>query len=157
MGAINFYIPNDLMSELLQVENRSELITELLREHFNKGKPLKEIKEGKLKEAQTLIQEAEIIDKEIKEEREQREKQEKEMNNRDKKDEKEKEVERKRKQRETFREVFIRNWDIKKEEVEALLTEFITLLQDGKNCNIIEFMGFKQIKRKEKKEKNGII
>ena len=151
MGSTIFYVPDDLMSELKQVGNRSALITELLREYFNKAKPLEELRQTKLKESQTLIQEAEILDKEIKQEKEQLLKQEQEAKKLTEAEDKEKEAERKQKQRNTFKDIFLKNWETSKEEVESLLDEFFKLIKEEKIVNVLGFMELKQIKRKEKK------
>jgi metal-responsive CopG/Arc/MetJ family transcriptional regulator len=152
MGAINFYIPNDLMAELLKIDNRSELVANLLRDYFNKGKPLKAIKEEKLKEVNNLIDEVNVLDKEITEEEAEQREREKANNKINETEEKEKELDRKQKQINTCREIFIKNWETPKEELENLLNEFFELLKQNRIKNILEFMEAKQIKRKEKKQ-----
>jgi galactokinase/mevalonate kinase-like predicted kinase len=151
MGAVMFYIPTDLMFELTQVANRSELITNLLREHFSKGKPLEELKAQKIKESQSLLLEAKKIDKEIIAEKEEKLKQEQEAKRLLEIEDKEKEAERKQDQYNRFKDIFLKNWDINKENIDSLVNEFIQLIKEDKVKNIIEFMELKQIKRKEKK------
>lgn len=152
MGSTIFYIPDELMNDLKSIGNRSALVTSLLREFFEKvkAKPSKEQKQQKLFEAQSLIKEAQDIDKQIIEEEEKRAKEEERNRQIDNIQREEKEKEIKERRREGFKDIFIKNWEINREDVYPLLDEFLELLDSEKIKNILEFMELKQIRRKVK-------
>ncbi|MCK9595429.1 MAG: hypothetical protein M0R35_07130 [Candidatus Omnitrophica bacterium] len=150
MGAINFYIPNDLVNELMKIENRSSLITELLRDYFNKGKQLKELKEEKIKQAESLNKEVDILENEIKEEEKKKEENLKLMSEEETKEADEKQQRRKENLLKMKRETF-NNFEIDKEKIEQLFNEFLEEEKKNPGLRIIEFMQSKEIKRKERR------
>jgi phenylalanyl-tRNA synthetase alpha subunit len=149
MGTINFYLPKDLIEELDKVQNRSALVADLLRDYFNKGKPLTEIKEQKIKQIDTIAKEVEVLEEEISEEEKQRRKDKEAM------DLEYDEVQKEKKQRvsdmikATWHESFVKNWDIPADRLEDLFNEFV-FLNESQPITIIEFMQFKLIQPKQK-------
>jgi arginine deiminase len=148
-------LPIDLYDKLREEHNASQLVQNLLIEHYNKeGNPADKLKEVnkeieiKIKEADELKEKVEdiqinkeiakteiIIDKEKQQ----------------KKTEEEKLNDLRIHQREAFN-----NWVIPKEEIDALFEEYFNLLMNERVKNIIEFMNSKGIFRKVTKEYNGI-
>ena len=149
MGAINIYLSKELTEELSKVENRSALVADLLRDYFNKGKPLAEIKEQKIKQIDTIAKEVEVLEEEITEEEKQRRKDKEAMDA-----EYDAEMADKKKRvsdmmKATWRESFTRNWNIPPERLEDLFNEFVEL-NERKETTIVEFMQFKLISPKIK-------
>jgi hypothetical protein len=150
MGAINIYLSKELTEELSKVENRSALVADLLRDYFNKGKPLTEIKEQKIKQAETLYKEVDKLEVEISEEEKQRLKDKARMDAEYDAEMAEKAKDLEEKKHAIWRESFTKNWDIPAERVDDLLSEYI-LLNKKQSTTIMEFMQFKLINPKQKK------
>lgn len=146
MGAIQIYLPKEIMNELYEkIENKSQLIQNLLKEYFNKSKPLKEIKEDLIKEAEKKKQEVKQIEKE--EEEIKKEKEEKEERSRiiTEKFEKEKRERNFEKIRLNTLEV-IKKYQVSEEESLNLLEEYLKIRD---NVRLFEFMEKKGILKKE--------
>jgi len=147
---IIFNIDQDLAQTCKDMENRSLFLNDLLRETFNKDKPLTLIKQEKEKKAMELVQEAEQLETEISKEEKAKQEAKAKMDA-----EYDIEMQEKKKRvsdmiKATWRESFTKNWDIPAERVDDLLSEYI-LLNKKQSTTIMEFMQFKLINPKQKK------
>ena len=146
---IIFNIDQDLAQTCKDMENRSLFLNDLLRETFNKDKPLTLIKQEKEKKAMELVQEAEQLETEISKEEKAKQEAKAKMDA-----EYDIEMQEKKKRvsdmiKATWRESFTRNWNIPPERLEDLFNEFVEL-NERKETTIIEFMQFKLISPKIK-------
>lgn len=150
MGTINFYLSKDLVDELEKVPNRSALVADLLREHFNKNKPLKEIKEEKIKQIDSIAKEVDKLEEEISEEEKQRRIQKALMDAQYDEEMKEKEEKRKERMKALWHEIFIKNWEIEPDKLEDLFNEYVSM-NESQQISIFDFMKIKLINPKNKK------
>lgn len=156
MGALMFYIPQDIIQEVLKLSNRSEVVTNFLREYFEKEKPKFELQQKMVQQSLNLMNKADILALEIKQEEQQKLMEEEQEEHLKILERKEKEADLKQKRGAIQKELFLRNWEIKKEEAGNLAEEYLLLYDSGKVKNTIEYMELKGFKRKEEKEgKNG--
>jgi hypothetical protein len=139
---ISFNLDREIIDQLLQLENRSLFLNNLLSEHFSTNTPIKAKYEEKLKEIDKLATEADKIneqlsieEQQINREREIIEQKERDYENSD---------ERWNKIRDQQRFALISRYQVPKEEVESILNDFMVLFQSKLIKNIVEYAELKQ-------------
>ena len=145
----------EMFDKLKTEDNASQLINNLLINHYNTiGNPSEKLEEVK-KQIEEKTKEAEELKEKVEEIQINREIAKTEITTDKEKLQKKTDEESLRLLKEHQREAF-NNWAIPKEQIELLFEEYFNLLTNDKVKNIIEFMTHKGIFRKVTKEYNGI-
>lgn len=146
---IIFNIDAELVKEIKKLPNRSGFLNDLLNEHYNKYRPIKEVKAEKIEQIKTIskeVKEIETIEQEV--EKEKLKKEEELKNNYEKEKNSPERWERVRLlQKDAFE-----GWNVPKDSKELIFEDFFEKLKLGKVKNMIDYMTENGITKKEKRK-----